>query len=78
VKCLLEGQSDIVICQRQSDLVATDINYALILDRMYKKKLKDGDLDPFTEEQIAAMKRVCDRKLELIRSMASAVETIGL
>ena len=78
VQCLLEEKSDIVICQRNSKLVATDINYALILDRMYKGKLKDGDLAPFTEEQIAAMKAVCDQKSELIRSMVSHVAKIGL
>ena len=30
-----------------------EIKFALILDRMYKGKLKDGDLDNFTKEQIA-------------------------
>ena len=78
VQCLLEEKSDIVICQRNSKLVATDINYALILDRMYKGKLKDGDLASFTEAQIVAMKAICDQKRELIRSMVSHVAKIGL
>ena len=62
VKQLLEGRSDIVICLRNNEIVATDINYALVLDRMYKGKLKDGDLAPFTEEQIAEMRAFCEEK----------------
>ena len=78
VHCLLRGESDIVICERKSQLVATDINYALIMDRMYKNKLKDGDLDRFTAEQIAAMKEICDTKHALIQSMVETVDRIGL
>ena len=47
-----------VICEIDGKITALDINYALIADRMYKNKLKPGDLDAFTEEQIEAMKRL--------------------
>ena len=46
-----------------------EINYALILDRMYKNKLKDGDLDSFSAEQIAAMKETCRERSEHIRRL---------
>ena len=56
VEELLKGNSNIVICERNGQIVARDINYALMLDRMYKGKLKDGDLDHFTEDEIERMK----------------------
>ena len=56
VEELLKGNSNLVMCEKTGKIVPIDINYALILDRMYKNKLKDGDLDRFTEEDIANMK----------------------
>lgn len=62
VEKLLEGQSDIVLCLRNNEIVAIDINYALMLDRMYKGKLKEGDLASFTEAQVAEMRAFCEEK----------------
>jgi hypothetical protein len=68
VEELLEGKSNLVICERHGEIVARDINYALILDRMYKGKLKDGDLDAFTAEDIEAMKaEIEEKKTDLAR-----------
>ena len=64
---LLEGESNIVICEKKSEIVAVDINYALVLDRMYKGKLKDGDLAPFAEERIEEMKREIEEKRATLR-----------
>ncbi|MBR5514938.1 MAG: ATP-dependent 6-phosphofructokinase [Clostridia bacterium] len=59
VELLLAGKSDVVVCMRDGKIVETDISYALILDRMYKGTLKEGDLDKFTPEQVEAMKAFC-------------------
>ena len=59
VSCLLEGKSNVVMGIKNGRISAIDINYALVLDRMYKNKLKDGDLDRFSPEQIAGMKSAC-------------------
>jgi len=56
VDLLLAGQSNKVICRIDGKIVPVDINYALITDRYYKNKLKEGDLDAFTPDQVAAMK----------------------
>ena len=56
VEELLRGRSNLVICERDSKITAIDINYALVLDRMYKGTLKDGDLDRFTPAEIEQMK----------------------
>ncbi len=59
VSCLLEGKSNVVMCVRQGRIVSVDINYALILDRMYKGELEDGDLRRFSPDAIAEMKSLC-------------------
>lgn len=62
VELLLEGKSNLVVCEQKSEIVPMEISYALILDRMYKNKLKDGDLDKFTSEQVENMKKFCSLK----------------
>lgn len=59
VSCLLEGKSNVVMCVRNGRIVSTDINYALVLDHMYKGKLNEGDLDRFSPDAIADMKSTC-------------------
>ena len=78
VEQLLAGRSNLVICERQGELVATDIGFALTLDRMYKKKLKDGELAPYSPEEIKEMEEICERKRILIDSICSAVDMLGL
>lgn len=66
VELLLEGKSNVVICEVNGKIVDMDINYALIADRMYKNKLVQGDLDAFEANQIADMKALAaQRKAEL-------------
>jgi hypothetical protein len=74
----LEGKSNIVICERENKLIDTDISFALIVDRMYKGKLKDGDLDTFTTEQIKEMEAICAVKRDRIASICASVDKLGL
>lgn len=76
VELLLEGRSDMVICEIDGVIKPVEINFSLILDRMYKNKLKDGDLDAFTPEQIAQMKEICAKRSEEIRHMYELSHTI--
>ena len=78
VEQLLEGKSNIVICSRAGKIVSTEINYALVLDRMYKDKLKPGDLDSFTAEQVDEMKRFCEKKRADLVSLYEKVDLLGL
>ena len=78
VEQLLEGNSNLVICERDSRLIATDIGFALTLDRMYKGKLKDDELAPYSDEQVAEMKDICEKKRLLIESICRSVDKIGL
>ncbi len=78
VKCLFKGESNLVICRRHGDIVSTDISYALILDRMYKGKLQDGDLDAFTPEQIDSMKAHVEEKKALMTSLYETADRLSL
>ena len=77
VELLLEGVSDVVICQRNGEIVPVEIKFALILDRMYKGKLKDGDLDKFTKEQIAEMEAICAERRAYFDDIYATINAIG-
>lgn len=77
VDLLLNGVSDVVICSRKDKIIATDIKWALIVDRMFKNKLKDGDLDNFTSEQIAEMEALCAERRAYFEDMYDIMKTIG-
>ena len=73
VNKLLEGQSNLVMCVNENRITSCDINFALALDKMYKNKLKDGDLEGFTAYQVAQMKARCEArhaKIERLYRMA--------
>lgn len=69
VELLLEGKSDVVVCERENEITTMDIAFALTLDRMYKGKLKDGELGKFTDEQVAEMRRLCEIRRKEICDM---------
>ena len=75
---LFLNRSDIVICSRKGEIVSTDINYALVLDRMYKGKLKDGDLDGFSAEQIEEMTRFCKEKRSALEATYATATRLNI
>ena len=70
---LLRGNSNVVVCEVNGEIVSKDINYALILDRMYKGTLKDGDLDAFSAEDIEKMKA----EIEVKKAYLSELYEVG-
>ena len=78
VEELLEGRSNEVICDVNNEICAVDIDYALVLDRMYKNKLKEGDLDKFSQEEIAQMKAICEKRRAEIEDLYALVNDIAL
>lgn len=78
VEQLLKGQSNLVMCERKGSIVATDIKYALILDRMYKGKLKDGDLDSFTEDELDRMRAEVRDNQQAMARLYGISKTINL
>ena len=69
VDLLLEGKSDVIVAEIDGEIVSYDIRFALTTDKMYKKKLKDGQLDGFSAEQIAEMKAICDKRAADIKRL---------
>lgn len=78
VEELLKGKSNLVMCDVSGKVLSRDINYALVLDRMYKNKLKDGDLDRFSEEEITAMREEIKRKQGAMARLYGISKTINL
>ena len=75
---LLAGNSNLVICRRNTRTVATDINYALILDRLYKGDLEEGDLEKFTEEEVAQMRADAEERREKLQYLYDTACLINL
>lgn len=69
VELLLEGKSNLIVGEMGGKVDSIDINFALITDRMYKNKLKDGDLDAFSPEQIEEMKRICKARADYVKEL---------
>ncbi|MBE6608656.1 MAG: 6-phosphofructokinase [Ruminococcaceae bacterium] len=77
VELLLDGKSNLVVCQRDGKIVTEDIAYALTVDRMFKGKLKDGDLDGFTAEQLESMKALCAQRTKEMRTLYDLANEMG-
>ena len=77
VECLVEGKSNLVVCENDGRIETMDIAFALIADRMYKNKLKPGDLDRFSPAEIDAMKALAAKRRDEIRTLYAAAEHIA-
>ncbi|MBQ8311533.1 MAG: ATP-dependent 6-phosphofructokinase [Clostridia bacterium] len=77
VELLVEGKSDLVMCEIDGKITPVDINFALIADRMYKNKLKPGDLDAFTPEQLEDMKALCQKRVDEIRNLYKVAQNVA-
>ena len=78
VEELLRGNSNKVICERNGDICAVDINYSHVIDKMYKGKLQDGDLDGFTPEELQLMKDEIEEKKNELLSLYTTENKINL
>jgi len=78
IDLILEGKSNLVIIEDQYEIKSMDIVFALTTDRMYKNKLKPGDLDKFTPEQIEEMRAICDKRRAEINELYSVINDLAL
>lgn len=79
VEQLLLGRSNLVICKRHGEIVATDINYALTADKLYKGILvKDEELAAFTKEDLDGMKALGDERRAEMQRLYEIAEKINL
>ena len=75
---LLKGNSNLVVCEKQGKLVSTEIKFALVLDKLYKGTLKEGEIDAFSPEQVAEMKAIIAKKMEKLSELYEVGATINL
>ena len=69
VELLMNGESNKVVIEEDGKITSLDIVFALTTDRMYKGKLKDGDLDKFSTDEIAQMEAICDKRRKEINDL---------
>ena len=74
VELLLEGKSNLVVCEINGKIDALDINYTQIADRYFKKTLKPGNMESLTAEQQAAVKALAEQRYEELREMYDMVK----
>ena len=74
VELLLEGKSNLVMCEIDGKIDAIDINYALIADRYYKNKLKQGDMESLTEEQKESIKLLAQKRTAELSAICKMVK----
>ena len=77
VELLVEGKSNLVMCELDGEIKPVDIAFALIVDRMYKNKLKPGDLDRFTPEQIEAMKALTAKRVAEVQRLYKVASDVS-
>ena len=76
---LLQGKSNLVICERYGDIVATDINFALVADKFNKGiAVTDDELKIFSEEEVNAIKALAKERKDDIVRLYEMAETINL
>ena len=78
IDLILDGKSNLVVIKDQYEIKSMDIVFALTTDRMYKNRLKDGDLDKFTPEQIEEMRAICDKRRAEINELYSVINDLAL
>jgi 6-phosphofructokinase 1 len=59
---ILEGKSNLVVIEEDAKITSMEIVFSQMTDRMYKGKLKDGDLEKFTAAQVEEMKQACAQR----------------
>ncbi len=84
VKLLLDGKSNLVVCQREGKICTTEISYALKLDKLfkskyagYKKEDEEKLLAGYTQEQRAEMNEFCRRKLQAMKDVYDLSNSIS-
>ena len=77
VELLLEGKSNLIVAEVDGAITPIDINFALITDRMYKGKLKDGDLERFSAEDVEKMKAICAKRKDDLEKLENVIRSTG-
>ena len=83
VDALLDGKQNVFICQRNGEMVTTDIQEAIVTDKMYKNsfdptvKYPAEALAAYSEERIAEMKAFCAMRTKEVQKLLTISENIS-
>jgi hypothetical protein len=76
VELLLEGKSNMVVCERNGKISSLEINYALATDKLYKSRYagykkvdEDALLSSYTDEQKEAMDTFCKNRFNELKEL---------
>ena len=75
---ILEGKSNLVVIEEDSKITSMEIVFSQMTDRMYKGKLKDGDLDRFSADEIKLMEEICAKRRAEIAELDALVNDLAL
>ncbi len=74
---LLEGKSNLVICEQNNEIVSVDINFAQTTDRLYKGKADMSELDKYSDEEKAVILATCEKKRNYFKDMTALLHEIS-
>ncbi len=79
VEKLLNGESNIVICERNGDIVSMDITYALTCDRLCKSKVTLEELaGEYNVNELASMAELVAERRRAMERLVKIASTINL
>jgi 6-phosphofructokinase 1 len=82
VDFLLEGKENVFVCERDGEMVATDIQEAIVIDKLYKSTFTPGmsapeALNNYSPERQAEMKEFCDMRTKEVQKLLKISESIS-
>jgi 6-phosphofructokinase 1 len=77
INYLFEGKSDIVICKVDGQIGCKNIQDALKVDRMFKKKMKEPEYDALSAEDKAWMEARCAKVLDDMKRLYTIANEIS-
>ena len=74
---LLDGKSNLVICEQNNEIVAIDINLAQTADRLYKGKVGMEALEKYSKEEQAEILAAGEKKRAYFKMMNALLDEIS-
>ena len=78
VELLTNGIAGRVVCLQGREIVSVDIKLSQIMDKMLNNKLKNGDLDGISPENIEMMQKRVNERIEYKKNLYDLVDIISL
>ncbi len=79
VEQLLLGKSNLVMCDRRGEIVATDFSFAFTVDKIHKgMEVSEEEMSQFTNEDKEAMKALIDERVSYLNYLYATGEKINL